>query len=650
MIKYLSRAGLALLVALSPIAAIAQTFPGQFPPLYAYGNITSAPAPPTAIPFSSLGGQVSAIAYGADPTGAADSATAINNALSANPGKCVYLPGGTYKVLSEIIMHANGACLVGDGPQATTINATNATQNGVHILSSGVANARLENIGIFNISATPTGGAGVAVDINSSGVIINNVLSRNNFVGFSLGASAGGICNLCSAVLNYSDGFLFANSIAQNVMQWQLLFSQSSENNGWGYNMNSSVALNIVPPYFNTSTSFANAAGGYRFGGSAGLYGDNLMTMVTSSGDGVGGGIAVQLPGPRFHLSGIYVESVGQFANGRLLAVPAALAGCGVSISGPGSSDTTIEINDVKVWGNSDQGICVSATPVIARLALNGVYAINNGLAGVNRAGIDLENTTTHYLITGSYAVNVSGAGQTYGLKAANGANVYIANNDFTGNVTGGCLFTSNLPNGTSAGTGCQGNLTFFNVTATNISSGTATIANSGATPFAGAPAELWANSSGGADAKSWYGYVDTSGVWHLCATNDAFSVCNDAFAVTRSGNTPTKISFPEQIVSTAGLPTIAGGACGAGANGAVVAGSTNQSGNITIGAAPTTTCALSWSATLATAPSACVFFPANATAAVTATTAARTGAPSTSGVTLTGTALASANYSYFCM
>jgi hypothetical protein len=109
-------------------------------------------------------------------------------------------------------------------------------------------------------------------------------------------------------------------------------------------------------------------------------------------------------------------------------------------------------------------------------------------------------------------------------------------------------------------------------------------------------------------------------------------------------------IQINGQLTSATGTPTIASGACGTTTNGAVVAGSTNQSGNITIGAAATTTCTISWSVTLAAAPNACVFFPANAAAAATGTTVARVGAPSTTAVVLTGSALANANYSYICL
>lgn len=120
-------------------------------------------------------------------------------------------------------------------------------------------------------------------------------------------------------------------------------------------------------------------------------------------------------------------------------------------------------------------------------------------------------------------------------------------------------------------------------------------------------------------------------------------------------GSTPaagkfTSLNASGQITSTAGLPTIASGACGATTNGAVVSGSTNQSGQITIGSAATTTCTISWSATLAVAPNACVFFPMNAAAAATGTTVARVGAPSTTQVVLTGSALANANYAYVCL
>ena len=134
-------------------------------------------------------------------------------------------------------------------------------------------------------------------------------------------------------------------------------------------------------------------------------------------------------------------------------------------------------------------------------------------------------------------------------------------------------------------------------------------------------------------------------------STTMTFPTTSATIARTDAANTFTgSQTFSGQIVTSTGTPTIASGACGTGTNGAVVAGSTNQSGQITIGASATTSCTLSWSATLGSAPKSCVFFPMNATAAATGTTVARVGAPSTTQVVLSGSALASANYAYICL
>lgn len=103
------------------------------------------------------------------------------------------------------------------------------------------------------------------------------------------------------------------------------------------------------------------------------------------------------------------------------------------------------------------------------------------------------------------------------------------------------------------------------------------------------------------------------------------------------------------QVQPAGSAPAIASGACGTGTNGAVVAGSTATSGQITIGAAATTTCTATFTPALTVAPKACTFFPMNAAAAATGTTVAFASAPTTAGFVLNGTALANANYAYQC-
>lgn len=111
---------------------------------------------------------------------------------------------------------------------------------------------------------------------------------------------------------------------------------------------------------------------------------------------------------------------------------------------------------------------------------------------------------------------------------------------------------------------------------------------------------------------------------------------------------TPAPGSF-SQVVPTGTIPTIASGACGAGTNGTVVAGSVNQSGKITIGATATTACAITFAGTMSPVAKSCVIAPMNAAAANATNAGGFVGAPTGTGFTITGIALASTNWSYQC-
>lgn len=111
---------------------------------------------------------------------------------------------------------------------------------------------------------------------------------------------------------------------------------------------------------------------------------------------------------------------------------------------------------------------------------------------------------------------------------------------------------------------------------------------------------------------------------------------------------TPAPGSF-SQIIPAGGLPTIASGACGTTTNGAVVAGSTNQSMQITIGSATTTSCTISFSKTLSPVPKSCTFSPMTAASAGSGVVAS-IAAPSGTGVVLSGTALTSTSWAIHCL
>jgi hypothetical protein len=79
-----------------------------------------------------LGAVANVLAFGADPTGAADSTAAFNAAYNSLPitgtpgiGGVVYAPAGTYKISGTLQLNAVAPVyLKGDGPQATTLAFT----------------------------------------------------------------------------------------------------------------------------------------------------------------------------------------------------------------------------------------------------------------------------------------------------------------------------------------------------------------------------------------------------------------------------------------------------------------------------------------------------------------------------------------------
>lgn len=77
----------------------------------------------TKVSFSMIeGAPFNVLDYGADPTGSTDSTAAIIAALTAGGSNCaIYLPTGTYKVTSQILVSHDRVHIYGDGAYATTI-------------------------------------------------------------------------------------------------------------------------------------------------------------------------------------------------------------------------------------------------------------------------------------------------------------------------------------------------------------------------------------------------------------------------------------------------------------------------------------------------------------------------------------------------
>lgn len=99
--------------------------------------------------------------YDADPTGIADSTSAIQAAIdyvAANGGGTVYFPAGTYKLTATLTWTANGVILRGAGKRQSILKQTGAT-NGVKLNGSGssIRYCLIEHLRIQGSGATGSG-------------------------------------------------------------------------------------------------------------------------------------------------------------------------------------------------------------------------------------------------------------------------------------------------------------------------------------------------------------------------------------------------------------------------------------------------------------------------------------------------------------
>ena len=170
---------------------------------------TAASVIPTALQY--IWGNV--LRYGADPTGTADSTTAINNALLSNAS--VYIPSGTYLTSASLNVQSNQT-VHGDGSQSIITCANGAiinfslssiTRSFIRDLKISVTGTGFvgETAGIYLLNATYCVTESVEmVGCNWSGVWLDaasnyNTVRKCYFHGFSEPAGSGGDVRIYSA-------------------------------------------------------------------------------------------------------------------------------------------------------------------------------------------------------------------------------------------------------------------------------------------------------------------------------------------------------------------------------------------------------------------------------------------------------------------
>lgn len=128
-----------------------------------------------------------------DKTGVADSRAALQAVLdAAQPGDTIYLPGGTFKISSELVidkplvLRGGGGMFRAQnqggtfpGSAGTNIITTSATANGIRISSGGVVIEDLAVVNTRSENSPPTGGTGIFMNYAN-----NFRLSRVTVAGF----------------------------------------------------------------------------------------------------------------------------------------------------------------------------------------------------------------------------------------------------------------------------------------------------------------------------------------------------------------------------------------------------------------------------------------------------------------------------------
>lgn len=120
---------------------------------------------------SKFGDVVSVTDFGADPTGSADSTAAINNAIGAvtSTGGTVYLPGGTYKISSAIVLPATNASvsLIGSGFGTKIVNSSGTSFDMITWANPGSGNISQVYATVGNFQISQSGATGSGAEINS---------------------------------------------------------------------------------------------------------------------------------------------------------------------------------------------------------------------------------------------------------------------------------------------------------------------------------------------------------------------------------------------------------------------------------------------------------------------------------------------------
>lgn len=215
----------------------------------------------TKVTYSMIEGSViNVLDYGADPTGSADSTTAIQSALDL--GLTVYMPAGTYKTTAPLVLK-NGSKIVGEGNYSgidtLTVYPTAIYEGTTVIKYDGTSGA---DVAVIRVSAEAVGTEPTDVDTrNMVNVGIENIVIDGN-------EKAGIGLYLVRALLNNKFDYITVTNTTAHAFLAMICFGGNVNN--WcafmnigagitiGRNVYSWTAYGVDQTQFNSCYGFRN--------------------------------------------------------------------------------------------------------------------------------------------------------------------------------------------------------------------------------------------------------------------------------------------------------------------------------------------------------------------------------------------------------
>jgi hypothetical protein len=356
--------------------------------------------------------------------GSVDQSTKINSCLATY--SAVSFPCGTYYTTNSIVV-ASSQSIFGGGPYCTIFNINSTTAPAIHVTPTPF-NVTLRDFAVLR-TGTPTSGAtGILIEDCNADVQIDHIWITGQWDGISLGSTAGGNAQFIVATENYGNGFILTTSAScGQPMQWNLLTTASTYNDGWGYYTNPALTggdVAILLPWLNAN-SFANTAGGFGFLGTAAhpIHGVSLYNCVSSTDGGVNGGQIVINSGSGHTIKGCYIELPGAGTTGHTTTTPASNSGYGISLEGSNGIGW-ISIQNNNIANTAYSGISIAANTVYS-LNVTGNMIHDPGWAANNTYdGIVTTSAITNGIISGN-TVDHNASGASNANLFRNGINIF---------------------------------------------------------------------------------------------------------------------------------------------------------------------------------------------------------------------------------